>query len=198
MSFEVTVLGSRSALPTSERFLTAHLVNHDERFFLIDCGEGTQMQLRRFNKKFSRINHIFISHLHGDHIFGLFGLISSFSLMGRKSNLHIYSHPKLIEILNFNFTALQVELSYKLEFHPLGSKKTQVIYDDNKLEVSTIPLKHRVPCVGFLFKEKPKLRNISKYAIEKYGIPIKDIIKIKEGNDFVMPNGKVIKNSELT
>src|ERR1017187_10559569 len=99
MSFSLTILGSSSALPTSKRNLTAHLVNHDERFFLIDCGEGTQIQLRRYKKKIARINHIFISHLHGDHVFGLFGLISTLSMIGRKSNLHIYANPKLEEIL---------------------------------------------------------------------------------------------------
>jgi ribonuclease Z len=198
MSIKITVLGSSSALPTSERSLTAHLVNHDERFFLIDCGEGTQMQLRRFRQKFARINHIFISHLHGDHIFGLFGLVSSLSMMGRKSKLHIYAYPKLSEILTALLQSLAVDISYELEFHPIETKKTQIIYDDGKLEVHTIPLKHRIPCVGFLFKEKPKLRNVRKDAIAQYDLGIKDIVRLKEGEDFITNDDKVIPNNLLT
>jgi ribonuclease Z len=198
MSFSVTILGSSSAIPTSKRNLTAHLVDHDERFFLIDCGEGTQIQLRRFKTKFSRINHIFISHLHGDHIFGLFGLLSSLSMMGRKSTLTIYSDPRLIELLTNHFNFFKETLGYTIEYKSFGSKKSQIIYDDGKLEVITIPLKHRVPCVGFQFRGKPKLKNIKKEYIEIYKLGIKDIISIKNGNDYISADDKVIKNEILT
>jgi ribonuclease Z len=198
MSFSVTILGSSSAIPTSKRNLTAHLVNHDERFFLIDCGEGTQIQLRRYKTKFARINHIFISHLHGDHIFGLFGLLSSLSMMGRKSTLYIYSDPRLIDLLTNHFNFFQETFNYKIEYKPFGTKKSQIIYDDGKLEVITIPLKHRIPCVGFQFKEKPKQRNIKKESIEYYNLGIKDIIAIKNGDDFYSQDGKLVKNEFLT
>jgi ribonuclease Z len=198
MSLSLTILGSSSAIPTSKRYLTAHLVNHDERFFLIDCGEGTQIQLRRFKTKYTRINHIFISHLHGDHIFGLFGLLSSLSMMGRKSPLYIYSDPRLIELLTNHFNFFKETFSYSIEYKPFGSKKSEIIYEDEKLEVITIPLKHRVPCVGFQFREKPKLKNIKKEYIDFYSLGIKDIISIKNGSDFITKDGQVIKNEYIT
>jgi ribonuclease Z len=198
MSFSVTILGSSSALPTSKRSLTAQLVNHDERFFLIDCGEGTQMQLRKFKKKIARINHIFISHLHGDHIFGLFGLLSTFSMLGRKSQLHIYSDLKLKEFLTVHFNFFQKEMTYPVFFHPFSTKKSKIIYDDGKLEVSTIPLLHRVPCAGFLFREKDRPLNVKKELIGFYNLGIKDIIKLKNGEDIFLENGRKIANEVLT
>ena len=198
MSFSLTILGSSSAVPTSKRFLTAHLVNHDERFFLIDCGEGTQFQLKRYNKKTGRINHIFISHLHGDHVFGLFGLLSSFSMMGRKNPLHIYSNPKLEEILNSHFAFFNEDIQYPIIYHHFGSKSSVSLYNDGKIEVTTIPLKHRIPCVGFIFKELPKPMNIRKDKIEYYNLGIKDIINIKNGADFETTEGKIIENNKLT
>jgi ribonuclease Z len=198
MPFSVTILGSSSAIPTSKRYLTAHLLNHDERFFLIDCGEGTQFQLKRFNQKTSRINHVFISHLHGDHVYGLFGLISSMSMLGRKNALHIYAHPKLENVLNDHFRYFDTELSFPITFHGFDSKSSQRIYEDEKLEVLTIPLKHRIPCSGFVFKEKPKLHNIKKEMIEFYGLGIKDIINIKQGADFKTETGKLVPNHKLT
>ena len=198
MSFSLTILGTSSALPTSKRNLTAHLVNHDERFFLIDCGEGTQIQLRRFKTKFTRINHIFISHLHGDHVFGLFGLISSFSMLGRKAPLHIYSISKLEEILKSHFAFFQEDIKYPIIYHSFNPKQSQVLYNDNKLEISTIPLKHRIPCVGFLFKELPKSLNIKKDIIDFYNLSIKDILRIKSGEDYISIEGNVIQNKQLT
>lgn len=198
MSFSVTILGSSSAIPTSKRSLTAHLVNHDERFFLIDCGEGTQIQLRKYKKKIARINHIFISHLHGDHIFGLFGLLSTFTMLGRKNQLHIYSDQKLKELITLHFNFFQKEITYPIIYHPVAAKKSNIIYDDGKLEVSTIPLLHRVACVGFLFREKQKLRNIKKELIGFYNLGIKDILKIKSGDDFITDKGEKIDNESLT
>ncbi len=198
MFFTVTILGSSSALPTSKRSLSAHLVNHDERFFLIDCGEGTQLQLRRFKKKIAQINHIFISHLHGDHVYGLFGLISSLSMLGRKNVLNIHAHPKLEVILNSHFQYFETDLSYPLKFHPFVTKKSLLLYEDGKLEIFTIPLKHRIPCSGFVFREKPKLFNIKKEMIQYYNLGIKDIVNIKNGSDFETIEGKIIPNEQLT
>lgn len=198
MSFAITILGSSSALPTSKRFPTAQILNVDERFFLIDCGEGTQIQLRRYKIKLGKLNHIFISHLHGDHIFGLTGLISSLGLLGRTNDLHIYGNPELQNFLQFFQTYYGEDLPFQIFFHPFGHRRSTTIYEDDKVEVMTIPLKHRIPTAGFLFREKPKSRNIRKDCIEKYTIPIKDIVKIKQGADFITDNGISIPNHELT
>jgi ribonuclease Z len=198
MSFTLTVLGSSSAIPTSTRFQTAQVLNVQERFFLIDCGEGTQIQLKRFSINMSRINHIFISHLHGDHIFGLFGLFSSFNLMGRKSDLHLYAHHNLEVTLDHYRKHFGVDMTYNIVFHPFTAVKPTEIYNDKQLTVQTLPLRHSVPVVGFIFREKPKPLNISKYAIEKYALGIGDIKKIKAGFDYVTSDGKAIANSELT
>ena len=185
-------------MPTSTRYTSAHVLNVHERFFLIDCGEGTQMQLRRHKIKLGKINHIFISHLHGDHTFGLFGLLSSYSILNRTTDLHIYASPDLERIINNHLIAFGIFLPYKLVFHALDCSRSEKIYEDDKMWVETIPLKHRIPTCGFLFKEKPKLKNIRKDVIEKYKISIKEIIRIKEGTDFVTPEGQVIRNEKLT
>ena len=198
MTFSLTILGNSSAIPTSTRYTSAHVLNVHERFFLIDCGEGTQMQLRRHKIKLGKINHIFISHLHGDHTFGLFGLLSSYGILNRTTDLHIYASPDLERIINNHLIAFGIFLPYKLVFHALDCSRSEKIYEDDKMWVETIPLKHRIPTCGFLFKEKPKLKNIRKDVIEKYKISIKEIIRIKEGTDFVTPEGQVIRNEKLT
>jgi len=196
MNFSVTVLGSSSALPTSSRFPTAHLLNVNERFFLIDCGEGTQIQLRKHKARFSKINHIFISHLHGDHYYGLFGLLSSFSLLGRKNSLHIYSHPDLKDILNFQFKYYPLEFETVFHFHP--EEMCGIIYEDKELIVKAFKLKHRIPSCGFVFAEKQKQRNLKKDMIQYYRLNIKDILSIKMGEDYVDEDGKMIPNKVLT
>jgi ribonuclease Z len=198
MSFTLTVLGSSSALPTSTRFPTAQVLNVHERFFLIDCGEGTQIQLRRFSINMSKISHIFISHLHGDHIFGLFGLFSSYNLMGRKQDLHIYAHRDLAPTLDHFKAHFGVEMSYNIVHHPFTADRPTLIHEDKNLAVETIPLRHSVPVVGFIFREKKRLLNIRKEAIEKYNLGIRDIRKIKEGFDLVTAEGLSIANGELT
>ncbi len=198
MSFSVTILGSSSALPTSERFPTAHLLNANERFFLIDCGEGTQIQLRKYRIRFGKINHIFISHLHGDHIFGLFGLISSFNLIGREATLHIFGPEQIEELMLDHLKYFQNDLSFEIAFHKFQHRHPAIIFKDTNIEVMTIPLKHRVPTCGFLFREQPIPRNIKKDLVDKYKIPIKDIVKIKDGRDFKTSDGRIIPNSELT
>ncbi len=196
MTFSVTVLGSSSALPTSSRYPTAHLLNAYERFFLIDCGEGTQIQLRKFKARFSKINRVFISHLHGDHYFGLFGLLSSLSLLGRTNDFHIHAHQELEEMLNFQLKYYQ--LGFKVVFHPLQQGVIAKIYEDKQITITTFPLKHRIPSNGFLFKEKVKERNIRKEFINFYQLSIKDIVQIKKGEDYITLEGETIPNSKLT
>lgn len=198
LKFSLTVLGSNSALPKSDRFPSAQVLNVREKLFLIDCGEGTQMQLRRFHQKFSRINHIFISHLHGDHVFGLPGLISSFNLLGRTAKLTIHAHKDLQNVLETYLGYFERELRYKLEFAPFNPRKNELIYEDKSVEVYTIPLKHRVPTAGFLFKEKIGEPNILKSAITKFELSLSEIHSIKSGGDLLLDTGERIPNSELT
>lgn len=198
MTFELTILGSSSAVPTSKRNLTAHVLNAHERFFLIDCGEGTQLQIRKNKIRFGKINHIFISHLHGDHIFGLFGLISTFSLLNRQTDLHIYAHKELEHILENHIAYFERTLPFTIVYHHLNPKKNEVVYEDKRITVETIPLKHRIPTCGFLFKEKPHLRNLKKNVVQQYEIPIRKIQNIKEGADLELFEGQTIPNAELT
>ena len=198
MKFELTILGSSSALPTSKRNLTAHVLNVYERYFLIDCGEGTQAQLRKNRIPFGRINHIFISHIHGDHFYGLFGLLSSFNLLKREKDLHIYAHQPLKKGIKYIMKHYEGRFSYKIHFHELDEEKTEKIYEDEYIEVFSFPLTHKIPASGFLFVEKPKLPNIKKTYVKQYNIPIKDIHRIKSGADFQTEDGTLIPNSELT
>jgi len=198
MSFSLTVLGSSSAIPTANRFPTAQVLKVHERFFLIDCGEGTQMQLRRFSINMARINHIFISHLHGDHVFGLFGLFSTYNLLGRKSDLHVYAYRDLEISLEHFKKYFGINLSYAIIFHPFTADQPYEIYSDRRMTVHTLPLRHSVPVVGFIFRERQKLLNIRKEKISQYALGIKEIRSIKEGNDLVRPDGTFVPNSELT
>lgn len=196
-NFELTILGCSSATPTSTRNPTAQLLNIAERFFLIDCGEATQIQLRKFKLKFQRINHIFISHLHGDHYLGLIGLLSSMHLLGRTVDLHLYCPPELEEIIEVQFKHSQTYLRFKIVYHHHKFIANDLIFEDNKVEVRTILLNHRIPCCGFLFTEKPLLANISKETIQKYDIPVEQILAIKGGADFITNEGELIPNSNL-
>ncbi len=198
MTFELTILGSSSAVPTSKRNLTAHVLNVHERFFLVDCGEGTQIQIRKNKIRFGKIDHIFISHLHGDHIFGLFGLISTFNLLNRDKDLHIYAHTELESILSRHLEYFERSISFKIIYHHLNPKLSELIFEDNKVKVETIPLKHRIPTCGFKFTEKPHLRNLKKNVVQDYKIPISKIQDIKEGGDFIISNGDVVPSDKLT
>jgi len=198
MCFTITVLGSSSALPTSTRFTTAQVLNVHERFFLIDCGEGTQIQLRRASVNISRINHIFISHLHGDHVFGLFGLFSSYNLIGRKTDLHVYAHQNLSVSIDHFKTHFSGEMYYNIIFHAIPTSSATVLYADKNITVESFPLRHSIPVAGFLFREKQKLLNIKKEMISRYDLGIRDIRSIKEGGDYTTISGEVIKNRELT
>jgi Metal-dependent hydrolases of the beta-lactamase superfamily III len=185
-------------LPTSERYPSAHVLNAHERFFLIDCGEGTQMQLRKHRIRFSKINNIFISHLHGDHVFGLYGLLSTFSLMGRKSPLRLYAPQNYHNILLSHLMDFDIHLSFEIDFIPLAGKSPAVILDDKYITVSSFPLKHRVPCFGFLFREKDLERNVIRESISRYSIPTVRIPSIKKGADYITPEGMIIRNEDIT
>jgi len=198
MTFSLTVLGCSSAIPTSTRNPSAHLLNVNERFYLIDCGEATQIQLRKFKIKFQRIEHIFITHLHGDHFYGLIGLITTMQLLGREKPLNIYSPPGLEEIILIQLNLAKPKLDFTLSFHELNSEENKICFEDEHISVETIPLNHRIPCCGFLFREKPKPLSIISEVIKKYEIPIESIHKIKSGEDFITKTGERINNSELT
>jgi len=196
MSFKITILGSSSALPSYKKFPSAHVINMHERFFLVDCGEGTQIRIRQFKIKASKINHIFISHLHGDHFFGIFGLLSSFNLLGRKNDLHIYS-PGDIEKIVYT-TIKKQDLNYNLYFHRLRFETKTIIYESKSIKISCFPLNHGIETYGFLFQEKSKEKNIKKHVIKKYNLKITEILKIKQGEDYINKEGETISNSELT
>jgi ribonuclease Z len=194
----LTILGSSSALPTSDRYPSAHVLNSHERLFLIDCGEGTQMQLRKNRIRFGKINNIFISHLHGDHVFGLYGLLSTFSLMGRENPVRLYAPGNYQDILFNHLNDFDIKLAFEIDFVPLRGKEPAMILNDKKITVTSFPLKHRVPSFGFLFREKEAERNIIKECIEKYRIPVARIPAIKKGEDFITEEGITVKNEEIT
>lgn len=171
----------------------------EERHFLIDCGEGTQVQLRKAKARFSKINHIFISHLHGDHCFGLPGLVASFRLLGREMPLHIYGPKGIREMLETIFRITETHRGFEIVYHELKSKSPEKIFEDNKVEVFTIPLDHRIYCNGYLFREKPKERHLNMAEISKYPeIETCDYHNLKLGKDFVLSDGYVLKNEVLT
>lgn len=198
MTFSILILGSSSALPTSKKYPSACVLNIHERFFLVDCGEGTQMQLRKYRIKLGKINHIFLSHLHGDHVFGLFGLIASFNLLGRKTDLHIYANKEIEKILESHFRFFDNQRDFKIIYHYLNPCVVETVYEDKNITVSSFPLKHRVPTNGFLFKEKKRPNHIIKEKIDFYNIPVKELKNIIYGADFIKEDGAVINNSQLT
>ncbi len=198
VSFTLTILGCSSAIPTVDRNPTAQLLNVNERFFLIDCGEGTQVQLRRYKLSFQRINHIFISHLHGDHYFGLIGLISSMHLLGRNKELHIFAYTELKDIVDLQLKASNTELNFPLFFHALPEEDGKVILEDENIKVSNLLLNHSIKCSGFLFEEKKSKRKIIKSKVEKYNVPYNKINSLRNGADWIDLNGKIVQNSILT
>lgn len=195
---KVTVLGSSSALPTSQRYPSAHVLTAHGRMFLIDCGEGTQMQLRKCSIRFGRINDIFISHLHGDHVFGLYGLLSTFNLMGRTNPIRLHAPANYDLLLRSHLSDFDIHLNFEIVFVPLQGNDPAIVYEDKHLTVAAFPLKHRIQAYGFVFREKPADRNIIKEKIEEYSIPSYRIPGIKKGQDFVNDEGMVIKNDEIT
>ncbi len=199
MSTYLTILGYNSAIPTVNSSPTAQLLEMEERHFLIDCGEGTQVQLRKAKAKFSKINHIFISHLHGDHCFGLPGLIASFRLLGRETPLHVYGPKGIKEMLETIFRITETHRGFEVVYHELESKNSEKIFEDKRVEVFTIPLNHRIYCNGYLFREKPNERHLNMAEISKYPeIETCDYHNLKLGKDFVLSDGYVLKNEILT
>lgn len=196
--FRVHILGCGSALPTPHHFASSQVVEVREKLFMIDCGEGTQMQLRRCALRFTKLSAIFISHLHGDHCFGLMGLISTFGMLGRTSRLSVYAPSSLEPLFNLQMKMFCESLEYQVEFHPIDTKEHCIVYEDRSVTVETIPLSHRVPCCGFLFREKPTLPHIRRDMIEFYHIPLSQINNIKNGEGWRTENGELIPSERLT
>lgn len=196
--FKVHILGCGSALPTLQHNASSQIVELREKLFMIDCGEGTQIQLRRSRIHFSKIIAVFISHLHGDHCFGLPGMISTFGMTGRTAPLHIYAPAAFEPILEQTLSFFCQGLEFKVVFHAVDTTQNKVVYEDRSLTVETIPLQHRIDCCGYLFREKPILPHIRRDMIDFYNIPISQINNIKAGADWVTAEGEVIANSRLT
>ncbi len=197
MPINLTILGSGSAVPILGRGVTSQHLNINERRILIDCGEGTQLQLRRFKVKFQRIQYIFISHLHGDHFLGIFGLISSMSLLGRTNKLRIFGPEGLEEIVRHQFKLSQVYLSFDLEFTVVVCKEKELVFEDNSIEIYAFPLKHRVKCHGFLFQEKLRPPKMNKDKIKEYSLSLEEILTARKGEDIVRESGTIL-NTEVT
>jgi ribonuclease Z len=198
MKFEITILGSSSATPIFNRNPSAQLLNINEKYFLVDCGEGTQQQMLRYGLKAQRIDDIFISHLHGDHYLGLVGLLSSLHLNGRTKPMNIYAPAALQEILEVNFKHSQTELRYPLNFLPVNPGQATTIFENYDVVVSTIPLAHRIPCTGFKFSGKRRLPKMIKEKVEELNIPVEQISLIKRGFPFTDHKGKIYGSSQLT
>ena len=198
MNFDVTILGTGSAIPTKDRFLSGQVVNYDEHLFLVDCGEGTQIQLRRFKKSINRIGAIFISHLHADHYLGLPGLLSSMDLLGRVTPLTLYGPKGLDELLEVNFRISAAKPRFAINWVYTQNKEMSLLMETPKLEVYSFPLKHRVPCTGFWFKEKTSPRKFDKNLLKKYFVTPDEIVAIKGGADYTAPDGTFYTNAEIT
>lgn len=195
---KITILGCYSATPRTITNPTSQVLELNNQMYLIDCGEGTQVQLRKHKIKFSRIDRIFISHLHGDHFFGLIGLISTFSLLNRQNDLHIYGPKGIKDVILLQIKLSKSYTSYNLYFHELESEASELIYEDDKVAVTTIPLKHRVYTNGFLFREKPGPRRINIEAAKERNIEVCYFNKLKQGSDLRQEDGSVIRNEEVT
>lgn len=199
MSVELTILGSSSATPTPNRFPSAQYLNFLDHHILVDCGEGTQMQLGKYKLKKSRIDYIFISHVHGDHILGLPGLIFSMNLMNRTNPLHLFAPPSLFEILDLYFKHSDTQLRFELVRHPTSHLKPEIILENTLIRVTSFPLYHRVPTTGFLFEEQYRLKKINVAACEKNHVPFTFYNELKKGKDYISADGKtIIPNEQLT
>ncbi len=196
--FKVHILGCGSALPTLHHMASSQVVELRDKQFMVDCGEGTQVQIRRSRINFNKIQAVFISHIHGDHCFGLIGMISTFGLQGRKSPLQVYAPAALGPMLQSQIELFCQHLSFEVVFHAIDTEKTDVIYEDRSLTVSTIPLQHRLPTCGFLFREKPTLPHIRRDMIDYLEIPVSQINNIKNGAGWTTPEGRTYSHEELT
>lgn len=195
--FRVHILGCGSALPTLQHCATSQIVEIREKLFMIDCAEGTQTQLRRSHLRFTKLQAIFISHLHGDHCFGVIGLISTFGLLGRTAPLHIYAPKAFKAVLDMMLDTFCRGLGFEVCFHEVDTYAHKVIFEDRSMTVETVPLEHRIACCGYIFREKATLPHIRRDMIDFYGIPISQINNIKSGADWTTADGDVIPNSRL-
>ncbi len=198
MKFSLMTLGTASALPTANRYPSAHILTVRERLFLIDCGEAAQMQMRKAGVSIGRIDNIFISHLHGDHVFGLFGLLSTMAMMGRTAPLYIYAPYRLKEILDFFKEQFGEGIKYDIVHIPVKCKAPEIVMENKTIEVYAFPLKHRGETYGYMFREKTPMRNIYKHLIEPNNLSLYEIARLKEGADVVRENGEVLKWEDLT
>jgi ribonuclease Z len=198
MSFSITILGCSSAIPTVDRNPSGQVINFKDRLYLIDCAEGTQLQLRRYMSRVQRLQAIFISHLHGDHFFGLVGLVSTLNLLGRKKDIHVYGPEGLEEIVMLQLAYSQTQLNYPLFFHKTTPGKSEIICEEDDLEVVSFPLDHRISTHGFVFREKKVLPKIRKEVVFSEAIPYTEYQRIKEGDDYVMTDGTILSNESLT
>lgn len=199
MSLKLTILGCHSATPRVNAHPTAQYLEINNRHFLIDCGEGTQRQMRRYKVGFSKINHIFISHLHGDHFFGLIGLIATYGILNREKDLHVFGPKGIKKAIELQLDVSQSHVRFPLHFHELSAKKSECVFEDEKVRVHTIPLNHRIYTNGYLFIEKEKPRKLNIEVISNYPeIETCDYNNIKAGRDFKLQNGTILKNEYLT
>ncbi len=197
-TFRVHILGCGSALPTMQHMPSMQVVECRGKLYMVDCGEGAQIQMRRSSLSFDKLGHIFISHLHGDHCFGLIGLISTMGLLGRTATLHIHAPGEMESMLKTQLDMFfNYDIGYKVEFHAVDTRLQQVIYEDRSLTVESIPLDHRMPCSGYLFREKPLLPHIRRDMIEMYNIPVSQINNIKAGQGFTLEDSTEIPHERL-
>lgn len=196
--FRVTILGSGSAIPTTLHNPPSQLVELNDKLFMIDCGEGTQIQMRKFNARLNKLHSVFISHLHGDHIFGLPGLLSTLSMLGRTAELNIYAHEKIDFLINPLLKYMDKHMTFKINVIPLNPELKELLFENHSIKITSFPLKHRIDTNGFIFEEKKSLNHIKRDMIDYHKIPFHLIQGIKSGDDFINPDGKVIKNELIT
>lgn len=195
---ELTILGNNSAKPIYGRHPSAQILKVNQNLFLIDCGEATQIQLQKYKIRSNKISHIFISHLHGDHYFGLIGLLSSMHLSSRTKDLYLYGPPELIDIINLQFSVAQSSCSYKIHFTPILAEESKILVETEQIKIECFPVQHRIPTHGFRFIQKKGLRKINIMQCQNYAVPIQEFNNLKKGADFINPQGKIIKNEVLT
>jgi len=195
--FKIHILGCGSALPTLRHYASSQVVELRDKVLMLDCAEGTQMQLRRSRVRFTKLSHVFITHLHGDHCFGLIGMISSFGLLGRTATLHVHAPEALGPMLQQQIDFFTRDLDFSVEFHPVDTTTRAVVFEDRSLTVETIPLEHRMPTCGYLITEKPSLPHIRREMIDFYQIPESQINNIKNGADWTTADGELIANARL-